>query len=231
MALQVPQRLASRTTTVRRATSDVVAFARPHVQAATQSWAEWARGTRRRPAAEPLERYQDELRRVAGNDRRREIARLSNLASAYRRRGELAEAQVCATRAVDVARDVGDERLVGLTLNGLGLVQARHPVPDHAIVPFTEAREIFRRLGDRQIEGQVLANLGGVYAALGDRQAARAVRAEALGALATDSSAYEKLAAWLAAHPDADPAEDETAERLSPEAAEPDSVSRSAAAV
>jgi tetratricopeptide (TPR) repeat protein len=157
-------------------------------------------------------RYQDELREVVGSDRRREIARLSNLASAYRRGDELAEAQVCAARAVEVARELGDERLVGLTLNGLGLIQTHHPVVDPALVSFTEAREIFRRLDDGQIEGQVLANLGCVYARLGDGQAARAVWAEALGLLAPDSSAHEKLAEWLSSHPRADPAEDETAE-------------------
>ena len=69
---------------------------------------------------------------------------------------ELAEAQVCATRAVEVAREVGDERLVGLAVNRLGLVQTRHPVAEPALVSFTEARELFRRLGDSQIEGQVL---------------------------------------------------------------------------
>jgi tetratricopeptide (TPR) repeat protein len=212
MALPLTERVTSRAEPIRRVAREAVAAAAPHVSAAARSWADWAGGSRRRAEAEPLERYQDELRQVAGSDRRREIARLSNLASAYRRRDELAEAQVCAARAVEVAREVGDERLTGLTLNGLGLVQARHPVAEPALVSFTEARELFRRLGDSQIEGQVLANLGRVYAGLGDRQAARAVWAEALDLLSADSSAHEKLAAWLAAHPDADPAEDETAE-------------------
>ncbi len=110
-------------------------------------------------------------------------------------------------------------------------MQARHPVPEPALVSFTEARELFHRLGDRQIEGQILANLGGVLSRLGDRQAARASWAEALGLLAPDSSAYEQLEAWLAAHPEADPAEDETAEGLAGAAYESEPISRSAAAV
>lgn len=212
MALPLTERVTSRAEPLRRVARGAVDAAAPHVSAAAKSWAAWAGGSRRGAEAAPVERYQDELREAAGSDRRREIVRLSNLASAYRRRDELAEAQVCATRAVEVAREVGDERLVGLAVNGLGLVQTRHPVAEPALVSFTEARELFRRLDDSQIEGQVLANLGGVYARLGDRQAARAVWAEALGLLSADSSAHEKLAAWLAVHPEADPAEDETAE-------------------
>jgi tetratricopeptide (TPR) repeat protein len=212
MALPLTERVAGSTEPIQRVARETVAVAAPHFQAAAASWAAWARGSRRDRATEQVERYQDELRAAAGTDRRREIARLSNLASAYRRRDELAEAQVCATRAVEVAREAGDERLIGLTLNGLGLVQARHPVAEPSLASFTEAREIFRRVGDSQIEGQVLANLGKVYAGLGDRQAARALWSEALGLLAPDSSAHEKLATWLADHPAADPAEDETAE-------------------
>src|SRR5215210_7188054 len=127
MALPLTERITGRTGPLRRVVHRAVDVAAPHVAVAAKSWAAWARGPRRCVAAEPLERYQDELRAAAGSDRRREIVRLSNLASAYRRRDELAEAQVCATRAVEVAREVADERLVGLTLNGLGLVQARHP--------------------------------------------------------------------------------------------------------
>jgi tetratricopeptide (TPR) repeat protein len=212
MALPLTEKVTSSTAPIRRVAREAVAATAPHFQEAAASWAAWARRSRRDRAGGQVERYQDELRAAAGTNRRREIARLSNLASAYRRRDELAEAQVCATRAVEVARDAGDERLIGLTLNGLGLVQARHPVAEPALASFTEAREIFRRAGDRQIEGQVLANLGAVYAGLGDRQAARAVWSEALSLLALDSSAHEKLEAWLADHPDADPAEDETAE-------------------
>jgi tetratricopeptide (TPR) repeat protein len=219
MALPLAERVTSRTEPLRRMARGAVAVAAPHVTTAARSWAAWARGPRRAAPGEPVERYQEELRAASGTDRRREIARLSNLASAYRRRGEQAHAQVCATRAVEVAREVGDERLLGLTLNGLGLVQARHPVLEPALVSFTEAREVFRRVGDRQIEGQVLANLGSVYARLGDRQAARAVWAEALGLLAEDSSAHERLAEWLADHPEADPAADETAESQPPELA------------
>ncbi|HEY7197847.1 MAG TPA: hypothetical protein VH306_11735 [Gaiellaceae bacterium] len=168
-----------------------------------------------RAPAEPdrLLRYQDELRAAVGTDPRREVARLSNIASAYRRRDELPQAMVSATRALEVARELEDERLVGLALNGLALVQSRHPVPGPAVASFVEAREIFRRAGDAQIEGQVLANLGTLYARLGETQSARATWAEALGTLDPDSSAHERLSAWLAAHPEADPAEDETAER------------------
>ncbi len=199
----------------REAVSTAGATAGSHFVEAGRSWSAWAsaRSGRSRPATPPVERYQDELRAAAGSDRRLEIARLSNLASAYRRGGELAEAQICATRAVEIAREIDDERLVGLTLNGLGLVQALHPVLEPAIASLSEAREVFARIGDRQIEGQILVNLGTVHARLGDRQAARASWAEALGVLAPDSSAHEKLATWLDTHPDADPAEDETAER------------------
>jgi tetratricopeptide (TPR) repeat protein len=212
MALPLVDRVTDRAQPLRRLAGAGYAAVAPHFSTATESWVAWARGSRRGSPPRPVERYQDELREAAGSHPRREIARLSNLASAYRRSGDLSEAQVCAARAVEAARDLGDERLVGLTLNGLGLVQTLHPVVEPALVSLTEARELFRRLGDSQIEGQVLANLGGVYARLGDRQAARAVWAEALGLLAPDSSAHEKLAAWLAEHPQADPAEDETAE-------------------
>jgi tetratricopeptide (TPR) repeat protein len=211
MTLPLAERITDRSGVLVQIGRKAVAIAAPHFREAGRSWAAWARGERAK-TPEPVERYQDELRQVAGSDRRREIARLSNLASAYRRGDDLAEAQVCATRAVEVARELGDDRLLGLALNGLGLVQSRHPVVEPAIVSFTEARETVRRLGDTQIEGQVLANLGRIFARLGDRQAARAVWAEALGLLAPDSSAHEKLAAWLEAHPEVDPAEDETAE-------------------
>jgi tetratricopeptide (TPR) repeat protein len=213
MALPLAEKLTIRAEPIRRAVRAALESARPHVTAASRSWVAWIERSRRKDAALPVERYQDELRQAAGNDRRREIVRLSNLASAYRRRGELAEAQVCSTRALEVAREVGDERLLGLALNGLGLVQARHPVPGPAIASLEEAREIFRRLGDRQIEGKILVNLGTLRSRLGDREAARAIWAEALSALAPDSSAHAELAAWLSSHPDADLAEDETAER------------------
>jgi tetratricopeptide (TPR) repeat protein len=211
MALPLAEKITSRAEPIRRVAREAVALAAPHVGAAARSWAEWV-GRSRREAPKPVERYQDELREAAGSDRRRETVRLSNLASAYRRRGELAEAQVCATRALEVAREIGDERLLGLTLNGLGLVQARHPVPEPAIASFEEAREIFRRLGDRQIEGQVLVNLGSLYQRAGDAETARALWAESLATLAPDSSAHEELAAWLATRPAAEPAEVDLAE-------------------
>jgi tetratricopeptide (TPR) repeat protein len=222
MALPLAEKVTSRTEPIRRAVREAVALAGPHFAAASRSWAAWAHGSPRR-GVKSLERYQDELREAAGTDRRREIVRLSNLASAYRRRDELAEAQVCATRAVEVAREEDNERLIGLTLNGLGLVQSRHPVAEPALASFEEARAILRRIGDRQIEGQVLANLGSVHIRLGDRQAARAVWEEALGVLAPDSSAHEELAAWLASH-DAEVSEEETAERdpASPRVASPE---------
>jgi tetratricopeptide (TPR) repeat protein len=212
MALPLADKVTRRTEPVRRVARQAVASAAPHFAEARRSWAAWAKGSRARAVPLSVERYQDELREAAGSDRRRETVRLSNLASAYRRRGELAEAQVCATRALAVAREVGDERLLGLTLNGLGLVQARQPVVEPAIVSFEEAREIFRRFGDRQIEGQVLVNLGSLYERAGDRERARALWAESLATLAPDSSAHEELAAWLAARPESEPVEVDLAE-------------------
>lgn len=204
--------LGGRAASVRRAARERIATVAPRVRALAGSLERL-----RRPAAvrvaPPVSRYQDDLSGLGTGDRRHEIVRLSNLGSAYRRAGELADAQICAARALEVAREIGDARLLGLTLNGLGLVQSAQPLPAPAVTAFEEAREIFRTLGDRQIEGQILANLGNVYSRLGDRQTAKATWAEALSALAPDSSAHESLAAWLASHPDADPAEDETAER------------------
>jgi tetratricopeptide (TPR) repeat protein len=226
---------------VKRVARGAVGVAAPHFVEAGRSWAAWASARtqgheRSRPARRPdtpgrsrrpelagrlrkratptisLEHYQEELRAAAGSDPKREVVRLSNLASAYRRRDELPQAQVCAKRAVEAARELGDERLLSLTLNGLGLVQARHPVPGPALVSFEEAREVAARIGDRQIEGKILTNFGTVHVRLGDRQASRAAWAEALAALDPDSSAHEELSAWLDAHPDADPAEEETAE-------------------
>jgi tetratricopeptide (TPR) repeat protein len=212
MALPLAEKVTSRTEPVRRVARQVVANAAPHFVEARRSWAAWAKGSRTRAGSQSVERYQDELREAAGSNRRRETVRLSNLASAYRRRGELAEAQVCATRALAVARELGDERLLGLTLNGLGLIQARQPVVEPAIASFEEAREVFRRLGDRQIEGQVLVNLGSLYERAGDAEAARTLWAESLATLAPDSSAHEELAAWLATRPAPEPVEVDLAE-------------------
>jgi tetratricopeptide (TPR) repeat protein len=212
MALPLAEKVTSRTEPVRRVARQVVASAAPYFVEARRSWAAWAKGSRPKVGSQSVERYQDELREAAGSDRRREIVRLSNLASAYRRRGELAEAQVCATRALADAREHGNERLLGLTLNGLGLIQARQPVVEPAIASFEEAREIFRRLGDRQIEGQILVNLGSLYERSEDGETARALWAESLATLAPDSSAHEELAAWLAARPAAEPVEIDLAE-------------------
>jgi len=183
----------------------------PPFREAAASWARVIRATTS-PGVDRVARYQDDLREAAGADPRREVARLNNLASTYRRSGDLTNARVCATRALEVARGAGDLRLLGLTLNGIGLIQAAQPAPTPAIATFEEARAVVRRLGDRQVEGQILANLGTVHDRLGARDRARATWAEALATLADDSSAFERLSDWLAAHPASDPAEDETAD-------------------
>jgi tetratricopeptide (TPR) repeat protein len=212
MALPLAEKITTRAEPVRRVARQVVASAAPHFVEARRSWAAWVKGSRARLGPLPVERYQDDLREAAGNNPRRETVRLSNLASAYRRRGELADAQVCATRALEVARELGDERLLGLTLNGLGLVQARHPVVEPAIASFEEARALFRRLGDRQIEGQILVNLGSLYERAGDGGTARALWSESLATLAPDSSAHEELSSWLGTRPHAEPVEVDLAE-------------------
>jgi tetratricopeptide (TPR) repeat protein len=81
-------------------------------------------------------------------------------------------------QALEIAREIGDQRNEGAHLGNLGNAYAALGDVRQAIGYYEQALEIAREIGDRRMEGNALGNLGLAYAALGDAEKARQCVAE-----------------------------------------------------
>ena len=91
----------------------------------------------------------------------------TNVASAYFRLGDYAEARVAAERSIDIERKVGNRFGEGIGLGILGCACRELGEFDAAIEFLQQALAISRELGERDFEAETLTDLGEAYLGLG----------------------------------------------------------------
>jgi tetratricopeptide (TPR) repeat protein len=118
---------------------------------------------------------------------------LNQLGARLRRQGDPEQAAEQHREALEIVRDLGDQRAEALTLNSLGLALA-HSGAEHAAVEYLEqAVDVLRELGDEEHEGQAIANLGLVYRRQGQADEAATLFQEALEKLPPSSPAHRRI--------------------------------------
>jgi class 3 adenylate cyclase/tetratricopeptide (TPR) repeat protein len=95
--------------------------------------------------------------------------------------GRLAEALDEQTRALELARELGDPAVEARALAGLGGIYANTGRMAEASLLFEQARRLARELGERRYEALLAANLAEVQARLGHLERSEALYEEALG--------------------------------------------------
>jgi tetratricopeptide (TPR) repeat protein len=146
-----------------------------------------------------------ELRRELGARRantpaapgRREAMRLNERAAVLRSEERLAEAIELSEQALAIFRTVGDTHGTALTLNGLGLTQARIGDEAGALDSYETAVSLLTELGDSHGAGRVLANLGALHRGQGHDAQARAAWNEALERFEPGTPEYDRMARQL----------------------------------
>lgn len=92
--------------------------------------------------------------------------------------GDLPEARLRAAQAVQVARDLGDERCLCAMLCGSGFIDLRQDDTDAARACAQEALVLGRRIGDSHELGNALSLMAALHGHQGERAHARALQAE-----------------------------------------------------
>jgi tetratricopeptide (TPR) repeat protein len=126
-------------------------------------------------------------------DPRERAHELNQLGAQLRRDGEPEQAAERHRAALEIVRDLGDERAEALTLNNLGLALAHSGAEAAAVEHLEQAVDVLRELGDEEHEGQVIANLGIVYRRQGQSEEAATLFQEALEKLPPASPAYRQV--------------------------------------
>ena len=106
--------------------------------------------------------------------------RLNEQAAVLRSEERLGEAIELSEQALAIFRTLGDTHGTALTLNGLGLTQARIGDEAGALDSYETAVSLLTELGDSHGAGRVLANLGALHRGQGHDAQARAAWNEAL---------------------------------------------------
>jgi len=127
----------------------------------------------------------------------REARRLNEQAAALRHKGKVEQAIETGERALQLTRTVGDRRAEALTLNGIGLAQARAGDEVAALDSYEAAVALLSELGDRHGAGLVLANLGALHKVQGHEDQAREAWVGALERLEPGSLEHERTAQQL----------------------------------
>jgi tetratricopeptide (TPR) repeat protein len=132
-------------------------------------------------------------RKPAADDRGGRAHRLNELGAQLRREGDY-ELAVEQRAALAIVRELGDRRAEALTLNNLALalVHTGGGVPV-AVEHFEQSLFLLRELGDEELEGQVIANLGFVRRRQGRDEDAESLLHAALEKLPPESSAYRQV--------------------------------------
>jgi tetratricopeptide (TPR) repeat protein len=130
----------------------------------------------------------------AVDDRGGRAHRLNELGAQLRRDGDHEGAVVQHRAALAIVRNLGDRRAEALTLNNLALalVHTGGGVPV-AVQHFEQSLYLLRELGDEELEGQVIANLGFVRRRQGRDEDAESLLHAALDKLPPESSAYRQV--------------------------------------
>jgi len=146
-----------------------------------------------------------ELRRELGAKRaappaasgRREAMRLNEQAAVLRSEERLGDAIELSEQALAIFRTLGDTHGTALTLNGLGLTQARIGDEAGALDSYETAVSLLTELGDSHGAGRVLANLGALHRGQGHDAQARAAWNEALERFEPGTPEYDRMARQL----------------------------------
>ena len=137
--------------------------------------------------------YRVGLLKVHSVDPGRLAQELNQLGARLRRDGDPEQAAEQHRAALEIVRDLGDQRAEAMTLNNLGLALA-HSGADGAAVEYLEqAVDVLRELGDEEHEGQAIANLGLVYRRQGQADEAVTLFQEALEKLPPSSPAHRRI--------------------------------------
>ena len=128
---------------------------------------------------------------------RRDALRLNEQAAALRTEERLGEALESSEQALAIFRSLGDRHGEALTLNGLGLTQARIGDEAGALDSYETAVALLTELGDGHGAGRVLANLGALHRGQGHEAQARAAWNDALERLEPGSPEHDRTAQQL----------------------------------
>ena len=128
---------------------------------------------------------------------RREAMRLSQQAAVLRAEEQLTEAVEAGERALAIFRTLDDAHGAALTLNGLGLTQARMGDEAGALDSYETAVALLTEIGDSHGAGRVLANLGALHRGQGHDAAARAAWSDALERLEPGTPEHDRMAQQL----------------------------------
>ena len=128
---------------------------------------------------------------------RREAMRLSQQAAVLRAEERLSEAVEVGEQALAIFRTLGDSHGAALTLNGLGLTQARMGDEAGALDSYEAAVALLTEIGDSHGAGRVLANLGALHRGQGHDAQARAAWSDALERLEPGTPEHERMAQQL----------------------------------
>lgn len=137
--------------------------------------------------------YRVGLLKVHSVDPGRRAEELNQLGARLRREGNAEEAAQQHRAALEIVRDLGDQRAEALTLNNLGLALANSGAEGAAVEYLEQAVDVLRELGDEEHEGQAIANLGLVYRRQGETDEATTLFQEALQKLPPASPAYRQV--------------------------------------
>ena len=127
----------------------------------------------------------------------REARLLNEQAATLRHEGKVEQAVEVGERALQLVRTVGDRRAEALTLNGIGLAQARAGDEVAALDSYETAVALLSELGDRHRAGLVLANLGALHKVQGHEDQAREAWVGALERLEPGTPEHERTARQL----------------------------------
>jgi tetratricopeptide (TPR) repeat protein len=130
-------------------------------------------------------------------ERRREAMRLNERAAVLRSEERLGEAIELSEQALAIFRELGDIHGTALTLNGLGLTQARVGDEAGALDSYETAVSLLTELGDSHGAGRVLANLGALHRGQGHEAQARAAWNDALERFEPGTPEYDRMARQL----------------------------------
>jgi tetratricopeptide (TPR) repeat protein len=136
-------------------------------------------------------------RDLAEGRRKSEAFRLNEQAASLRQEGSFEQALEVGQQALEVFRAFGDPRGEALTLNGIGLTQARIGDEAGALDSYETAVALLTELGDSHGAGRVLANMGALESGQGHDEQARAYLHDALERLEPGSVEHDRTAQQL----------------------------------
>jgi tetratricopeptide (TPR) repeat protein len=136
-------------------------------------------------------------RDFADTRRQSEATRLNEQAAVLRQEGAFEQALEVGQQALEIFRTLADPSGEALTLNGIGLTQARMGDEAGALDSYETAVALLTELGDSHRAGRVLANMGALESGQGHDEQARAYLHDALERLEPGSVEHDRTAQQL----------------------------------